>query len=82
MEVVGRSQARLAIFGVSVVQGNTAFVQEARSSVHMLVLGEPETLDECIALNVPVESVFCYSEGLQFRLHPVRGKGRSHLNQL
>jgi hypothetical protein len=35
-----------------------------------------------VALNAPILNAFWYSEGVQSRLHPVRGKGRSHLNQL
>jgi hypothetical protein len=32
-------------------------------------------------LKSPILDAFWYTESLQSRLHPVRGKGRSHLNQ-
>jgi hypothetical protein len=40
-----------------------------------------EFADECFALNASTQRALWYIEVLQFRLHPVRGKGRSHLYQ-
>src|SRR5229473_1754482 len=43
-------------------------------------LTKPE-INERIGLNASTQRALWYIEVLQFRLHPVRGKGRSHLNQ-